>query len=62
MEHKYYINKKKEGADIFELFDNEKKSKLENICLKKFKKIIPKKIKKQNIKIILIQFIPLKDN
>ena len=46
MEYKYYINKKKEGADIFELFKNNKKSKLVNICLKKFKKIIPKKIKK----------------
>ena len=61
MEHKYYINKKKEGADIFELFDNEKKSKLVNICLKNLK-ILFQKIKKQNIKIILIQFIPLKDN
>ena len=61
MEHKQYINKKKEGADIFELFDNEKKSKLVNICLKNLK-ILFQKIKKQNIKIILIQFIPLKDN
>ena len=45
MEYKYYINKKKEAADIFEFLDNEKKSKLVNICLKKFKKSIPKKIK-----------------
>jgi hypothetical protein len=43
MEYKYYINKKKEAADIFEFLDNEKKSKLVNIRLKKFKKSIPKK-------------------